>query len=105
VFKKWIPESVKVIDDKDDDEIRVGSKVVVVSSGKLYSTYDQWVAENVKHAADRNRWEVGSWVENGDIGRVKYIAPHGRYGSNLLAYVDFGTRCAVIDVKGLKKIK
>ena len=105
VFKKWIPESVEVIDDKDDDEIRVGSKVEVVSSGKLYSTYDKWVDENVKHGADRMKWKVGSWVDDGDIGHVKYIAPHGIYRNDLLAYVDFGTRCAIIGVKGLKKIK
>ncbi len=105
VFKKWIPEYPSVIDDMNDDVIRVGSKVKVIRAGLLYSTYKQWVEENVRSKADCEKWEEGSWVRNGDIGRVKTIADHGRGGSEPMAYVDFGDRCAIIEVRGLKKIK
>lgn len=105
VFKKWIPEYPSVIDDLNDDVIRVGSKVEVIQSGLLYSTYKSWVEENVRSKADCEMWEEGSWVRNGYIGRVKTIADHGRGGSEPMAYVDFGGRCAIIEIRGLKKIK
>ena len=106
VFKKWIPEVVEVIDDKDD-EIRVGSKVEVVNSGRLYSAYEKWVERNVKTDADRYKWGRGSTqLFRNLIGRVLYLAEHETIEYNgMLAYVDFGKTCEIIGVSGLRKIK
>jgi hypothetical protein len=109
VFKKWIPESVEVIDDMNDDVIRVGSKVEVIRDGLSYPTYRGWVEKNVKSKADRDKWDgfVHECCNNGDVGRVLYIAEHGgMYDADvIIAYVDFGEHCSMIDVNGLKKIK
>jgi len=106
VFKKWIPKSVEVIDNEDDDTIRVGSKVKVVRDGLVYPDYADWLNRHVINSEDRRKWRKGV-TRNGDIGRVKKIAKHGgEYDGNVdIAYVDFGTHCSMIDVDGLKKIK
>lgn len=105
-FKKWIPESPSVIDDLNDDVIRVGSKVNVVRDGYVYPDYADWVSRHVINSEDRRKWRKGV-TRNGDIGRVKVIAQHGGAydGGVIIAYVDFGTHCSMIDIEGLKKIK
>lgn len=93
---------------KANDVIKVGDRVKIVDNGKQYTSYADWVANNIKSRADVARFCYGCDIPNGTVGTVVCIAPHGVIGETL-AYVktmneEFGYCCYLMNVKGLKKI-
>ena len=101
VFKKWISEETKpVVEIKG---FRVGDKVRVINSGALYSSYSEWVFNNVIDPADVVKWGRGSYNGRHNIGVVKYIASHMN-GYETVAYVEIGDKCFMFEISGLEKI-
>ncbi len=92
-------------------EIKVGDKVKIVDSGKIYSGYWKWVADNVedKGLIARYKYE-GSPVWFDETYIVRAIAPHGGYTSTKLAYIervileDYPSECILIEVNGIEKV-
>ena len=92
-------------------EIKVGDRVKIVDSGKIYSGYWKWVADNVedKGLIARYKYE-GSPVWFDETYIVRAIAPHGGYTSTKLAYIervileDYPSECILIEVNGIEKV-
>lgn len=93
-------------------EIKVGDKVKIVDSGKIYSGYWQWVADNVedKGLIARYKYE-GSPSYFDETYIIRVIASHGRNESKKLAYIervtldDYGpSECILIEINGIKKV-
>lgn len=102
VFKKWLPEEVESVEEYDG--IKVGDTVSVVDPGKSYTTYREWVMRNVPNPILAARYAECRKVKNGVVGRVRYIAPHGRFDS-ILAYIDSGKICYLVSIDGLEKVE
>lgn len=116
VFKKWIPEEAELVEDdavtgavnlKRSGNISVGDTVRVVNSGQHYSGYSDWIELHVNNPGDAEKWGVrhGKFFNSGDIGVVKYIAPHEWRHEGDIAYVEIGGYCYVIHVRGLEKVR
>ena len=123
VFKKWIPEEAEPVEEDDDPveedavtgavnlkrsgNISVGDTVRVVNSGQVYSGYSDWIELHVKDSDDASKWATkhGEWLNTGDIGVVKYIAPHEWRHEGDIAYVEVEGYCYIINVRGLEKVK
>ena len=128
VFKQWIPEEIEPVEEDEDifeeyddspeedaetgainlkrsDDILVGDKVRVVNYGQTYSSYSDWVERHVKKRTDAAKWNSGGLMRNGNIGVVKYIAPHENGYDGDLAYVEIDGKCYVINIIGLKKVE
>lgn len=99
------------------DKIEVGDKVKIVKNSFVYSTYADWVAENVSDPCMVARFAYGQLPDNDDtMYVVKAIAPHGgRFREIKLVYVqryyeffsgvlDTNRPCYLIDIDGLKKV-
>lgn len=95
----------RVIGSLSFPNIKVGDKVQVVNCGEHYSGYKSWVLDHVTDLDDQRKWKLDGrrWVE-GDIGLVKYIAPHEN-NRDMLAYVDFGHQCSIIGLRGLERVE
>lgn len=91
--------------------IRVGDRVKIVDSGKIYSGYWQWVADNVedKGLIARYKYE-GSPSYFNETYIVRAIAPHGCDESKKLAYIervfleDCPSECILIEINGIEKV-
>ena len=99
----------RIKDKKKDAAIKVGDKVEVVSEGRNYPHYIDWVVRNIKDPIEIARFvNCDNQKLNGRIGKVLAIAPWGGGSVTTLAYVqieDGGVdKNYLIDVKGLKKI-
>jgi hypothetical protein len=116
VFKKWIPEETEPVEEdavtgavnlKRSGNISVGDTVRVVNSGQVYSSYSDWIELYVKDSDDASKWatKYGVWLNTGDIGVVKYIAPHEWRHEGDIAYVEVEGYCYIINVQGLEKVK
>lgn len=122
VFKKWIPEETDPVEEKvlmsfqEDAEtgeinlltsngISIGDKVRVVNKGQTYTTYRDWVEDHVKDPADAAMWAEGKLMRDGEIGVVKYLASHERSGDGVIAYIEIGNKCYMINVRGLVRYK
>ena len=92
--------------------IKVGDKVKIVNSGKVFDTYADWV---VKYITDKNllaHWaygsRVGDWAAIDGVYEVLYIAPHGG-GYGPLAFIksleETSYKCFLVAVNGLAKVK
>jgi hypothetical protein len=88
------------------EEIKEGDRVKITNTGKCYSTYSTWVAQNVDDKEMVARYVYGSYPSSGTEGIVKKVAPHESI-DELLAYVDTGRSygCVLVGVKGLTKIE
>lgn len=92
-------------------EIKVGDRVKIVDSGKIYSGYWQWVADNVedKGLIARYKYE-GSPSYFDETYIVRVIAPHGYNESKKLAYIervfleDCSSECILIEINGIEKV-
>lgn len=92
-------------------EIKVGDRVKIVDSGKIYSGYWQWVADNVedKGLIARYKYE-GSPSYFNETYIVRAIAPHRCDESKKLAYIervfleDCPSECVLIEVNGIEKV-
>ena len=99
------------------DKIEVGDKVKIVSKGFVYTTYVDWVVDNVPDPRMAACFVYGQIPNEDDtVYVVKAIAPYGGvWKTKKLAYVQkyseyyFGTvntnqPCYLIDVNGLEKV-
>ena len=109
-FESGVKEALESLLEKKK-EIKVGDKVTIVDSGKIYSGYWQWVADNVedKGLIARYKYE-GSPSYFKETYIVRAIAPHGRYQSTKLAYIervfleDCPSECVLIEINGIEKV-
>lgn len=111
---------VKCVDDLDraarlameklsEKEIHVGDNVRVVSTGALYTTYPEWVAENVNDKLKVAMYAYGKDIEEGEICKVLAVAPHQTYKSETLVYIEEPTtwgnaECFLIGAYGVQKV-
>lgn len=109
VFKKWIhketepvEEDAKIGDIKVGD-IKVGDTVRVIESGCRYPSYAEWIKRNVTNPTDATKWDPDTRLLYGDIGVVKYLAPHGLQGTDI-AYIEIKNKCHMIGVEGIEKV-
>lgn len=92
-------------------EIKVGDRVKIIDSGKIYSSYWQWVAENVEDRGLIARYKYeGSPNYFDETYIVRAIAPHKCDESRKLAYIervfleDCPSECILIEVNGIEKV-
>lgn len=103
VFKKWIPEEIKPVEESG--RISIGDKVKVVRSGQTYTTYYTWVSRHVNNSRDATKWARGEVPKDGDIGVVKYLASHMRVYEGDIAYIEIDDKCYMVNVDGLEKVE
>lgn len=90
--------------------LKVGDKIKIINSGKIYSTYSDWVKSNVKSKKLQNLFDVGTYYLDGyenDIFTVKANALH-HLGSYLMLYYiqnDRTKRCYIISEDGIEIIR
>lgn len=89
------------------DEIHEGDTVRITDTGKQYTTYNEWIKNNITDVD-----LICEFDYNRDASRdIEYvvvkIAEHGMH-NRTLAYIrekaDLWPRCYLIDVKGLEKV-
>ena len=89
--------------------IHVGDKIEVIDNGESYTTYSDWVYNNV-HNIDICRYAFGETTKNGTIGTVIAIAKHEYENTNLIYFKKDGnysfdnSPCYLIGEKGVKKV-
>lgn len=105
VFKKWISkETEPVEEDAKTGVIKVGDTVRVIDSGYRYPDYKPWIERNVTKPTDARKWDRDTRLLDGDIGVVKYLAPHGKHCDRDIAYIEIKNKCHMIDVEGIVKV-
>lgn len=92
-----------------EKEIHVGDIVKVVNAGALYTTYPEWVAENVDDKVKIAMYAYGKDVDTSKKYRVLAIAPHQTYRSDTLVYIEEvrsyeNANCFLIGAYGVKKV-
>ena len=98
--------ALKKLSEKD---IHVGDIVKVVNVGALYTTYPEWVAENVDDKVKIAMYAYCKDVDTSKTYRVLAIAPHQTYRSDALAYIEEerswgNANCFVIGMYGIQKV-
>lgn len=94
------------IKEKQKKEIKVGDFVRVVNKGEGYTTYSEWVFQNVK-GARKCRYAYTESCYNGMIGRVIAMSAHLKDPDRMLCYVETSKsgKCYLINTCGLEKVK
>ena len=92
-----------------EKEIHVGDRVKIINSGALYTTYPEWVAENVEDKLKIAMYAYGKDIEEGEVCTVLAISPHQAYKSDMLVYVEATTtwgnaECFLIGACGVQKL-
>ena len=99
-----------------DKTIRVGDIVEVTNPGQCYTTYVDWIEQNVKSIREAALYRYDVSIETGREYRVLYISDHGRsHADGTLCYVqeynvypsgdiDGTAPCYLINMRGLEKI-
>lgn len=90
--------------------LKVGDKIKIINSGKIYSTYSDWVKSNVKSKKLQNLFDVGTYYLDGyenDIFTVKANALHHLDSYLMLYYIqnDRTKRCYIISEDGIEIIR
>lgn len=101
-------EKKKVKKEKGEEEEKreptAGDCVRVINSGECYTTYSDWVEKYITERSERYLWDYGQSCDNGDAGKVLYVAPH-ECGHTNLAYVQMTDKlCYLIGTRGLEVI-
>lgn len=86
-----------------DDEITIGCKIEVTDSGRSYTTYADWVDENISDSTEKVRYDYGISAEDGFIGTVIAIAPHQTDKTRKLVYFRHEDKCYLINAEGVRK--
>lgn len=94
---------------EEKNKIKVGDTVMVIDSGRLYSTFYEWVADNVEDKKAIARYAYGkSDIDTSEKYKVIAIAPHLFIKDRTLAYIETegSSRgyCFVINIDGIKKV-
>lgn len=88
---------------KENKEIRIGDRVVILDSGETFSTYSKWVVGHIKNPEQIARYRYGVSPHNGQVGTVVCIAPH-EFGHTDCAYIRTTEGFYLISVRGLGRI-
>lgn len=102
--------SVRLAVEKlSEKEIHVGDRVKIINSGALYTTYPEWVAENVEDKLKIAMYAYGKDIAEGEVCTVLAISPHQTYKSDMLVYVEATTtwgnaECFLIGAYGVQKV-
>lgn len=97
------------IETLHDKEFHVGDKVKIVNSGALYTTYPEWVVENVEDKLKIAMYAYGKDIDTDKTYTILAIAPHQTYKSEILMYIEgsgsWGNNdCFLIGAYGIKKV-
>ena len=84
--------------------IKEGDWVEVVNPGKTYTTYSEWVTNNIENKILIAQYKYYESVPKFFEGKVIKIAKHG-YDDDTLAFIKGYNGCYLISVSGLKKVK
>lgn len=88
-----------------DKEIKVGDEVEIVDTGKMYTTYPEWLCKHCDFGFVKSyAYDCASHHHKGIRGKVIAIAPHGQLDVTLSAIYSHGSTY-LIDVKGLRKVR
>lgn len=88
--------------------LKVGDKVKIINTGKIYSTYLGWVERNVKSKKLQNLFDAGSCYldeHKNDIFTIKAKKNHGVF-TKMLYYIqnDETKKCYIIGEDGIKRV-
>ena len=87
-----------------DKEIKVGDEVEIVDTGKMYTTYPEWLCKNCSFGFVKSyAYAYGDSGYKGLRGKVVAIAPHEYLNATLAAIYSHGGTY-LIDIKGLRKV-
>ena len=87
-----------------DKEIKVDDEVEIVDTGKMYTTYPEWLCKNCSFGFVKSyAYACGGSRYKGLRGKVVAIAPHGCLNATLAAIYSHGSTY-LIDIKGLRKV-
>lgn len=103
-YKRVYDNMVELEGQVVSKDIRVGDTVRVVNPGACYTSYSAWVKENVENPFLAVRWAANRSVRKGATGLVRRLAPHTPGSNFMIAYVDVGNACFMIETGGLEKI-
>lgn len=103
-YDRILNTTVELESEGVSEEIAVGDKVRVVNVDVVYPSYRDWVKKNIDNPFLALRWAVSRSLGGREIGVVKCLAPHGTQEGVIIAYIQIGDACYMIDVAGLEKI-
>lgn len=103
-YKRIFDEMVEKESEIVSKDIRVGDTVRVVNPGACYTSYGAWVKEHVENPFLAVRWAASRMLRKGETGLVRYLAPHSPGCKAMIAYIDVGNACFMIETGGLEKI-
>ena len=87
-----------------DKEIKVGDEVEIVDTGKMYTTYPEWLYKNCSFGYVKSyAYACGGSEYKSLRGKVVAIAPHKCLDVTLVAIYSHGSTY-LIDIKGLRKV-
>ena len=87
-----------------DKEIKAGDEVEIVDTGKMYTTYPEWLYKHCDFKFVKSyAYGCSGSRYKGLRGKVVAIAPHEDLDVTLAAIYSHGSTY-LIDVKGLKKV-
>lgn len=90
-------------------KFKVGDKVKIINTGKIYSTYVEWVKTNIKSKKLQNLFDEGCFYldeHKNDIFTIKAKKTHGRCEMRMLYYIqnDETKKCYIIGEDGIKRV-
>lgn len=103
-YKRIFDEMVEKESEIVSKDIRVGDTVRVVNPGACYTSYSGWIKENVENPFLAVRWAAGRMLRKGETGLVRYLAPHSPGSKFMIAYIDVGNACFMVETGGIEKI-
>ena len=103
VGAKLAMERMKEENQKPDHGLRIGDKVEVVDDGKEYTTYYEWF-KAYNEIELGLRYTYASPVTKGEVGVVKAIHPHKRFGDMVVAIENRGGVVYLVAEEGLRRV-
>lgn len=103
VGAKLAMERMKEENQKPDHGLRIGDKVEVVDDGKGYTTYYEWF-KAYNEIELGLRYTYASPVTKGEVGVVKAIHPHIRFGDMVVAIENRGGVVYLVAEEGLRRV-
>lgn len=104
-YKKILDKMIALESEDVTEGIKVGDTVRVVNPDLCYTSHVDWIKRNVNNPFLAVRWAANRATRRGLVGLVRYVAPHSPENDALIAYVDIGHACFMIDVNGVEKVK
>lgn len=102
-YKRTFTAMVELESEIVSKEIEIGDTVRIENPAACYPNYREWIVINIDNPFLATRWAVGRSPSNRALGVVRHIAPHGTRDV-MIAYVQIGNACYMVDVAALEKI-